>query len=127
MSGIDPGMRDMDSGIRGPADPAARTLAQRQAEVVRALVAGDEPPPGFDAADLAATAHGLLHKRAEEVRRRFPRLVHAAGADFTARYVEWARTRPKTTTADDAAAFARELGLPEPHAKRRPLWRTLGK
>ncbi|AYF76024.1 hypothetical protein D7D52_21735 [Nocardia yunnanensis] len=104
------------------------TLAQRQAALVRALVAGDAAPAGFDAGDLAATAHGLLHKRAEEVRRRFPHLAHAVGADFTARYLEWARTRPKTTTVGDAAAFARALGLPDPRPGRaRPRWRRLGR
>ncbi|MFJ9368549.1 hypothetical protein ACIRRA_29560 [Nocardia sp. NPDC101769] len=102
----------------------AGTLAEQQAAVVRALVAGDRPPPGFDADDLAATAHGLLHKRAEEVARRFPRLAQAAGPDFRARYLDWARTRPKTTTTEDAAAFARDLGLPDPRPKpgRRPRW-----
>ncbi|MEC3958217.1 hypothetical protein VMT65_34640 [Nocardia sp. CDC153] len=108
------------------------TLAQRQAAVIRALVAGAGPPAGFDPDDLAATAHGLLHKRADEVRRRFPFLVHALGPEFTERYVEWARTRPKTTTADDAAAFARDLGLgpaPKRGVRSRLRWhrRTLGK
>ncbi|GAM44933.1 hypothetical protein NSK11_contig00011-0013 [Nocardia seriolae] len=94
-----------------------------------ALVAGAAVPPGFDAADLAATAQGLLHKRAHEVARRFPHLALAAGPDFTARYVEWARTRPKTTTIADAAAFASEFGLPGPgpNRARRSRWRTLGK
>ncbi|MGV9663331.1 hypothetical protein ACWDUL_18120 [Nocardia niigatensis] len=103
---------------------AAGTLAEQQAAVVRALVAGDRPPPGFDADDLAATADGLLHKRAEEVSRRFPVLVQAAGPDFRARYLAWARTRPKTTTSADAAAFARDLGLPDPRPARgtRPRW-----
>ncbi|MTE14717.1 hypothetical protein [Nocardia aurantiaca] len=95
----------------------AGTLAEQQAAVVRALVAGAQPPPGFDADDLAATARGLLHKRADEVKRRFPRLAHAAGPDFSARYMEWARTRPKTTTAEDAVAFADDLGLPSPRSK----------
>ncbi|MEC3914323.1 hypothetical protein [Nocardia sp. CDC160] len=115
----------------GESDRATGTLAQRQAALVRALVAGGDPPAGFDADDLTATAHGLLHKRADEVRRRFPRLVHALGSDFTDRYVEWARTRPKTTTTDDAAAFARDLGLPDPTPKRglrsRLPWRSLGR
>ncbi|WP_405487042.1 hypothetical protein [Nocardia sp. NBC_00511] len=91
-----------------------RTLEEQQAELVRALVTGAEVPPGFDRADVTAAAHGLLHKRAEEVAHRFPRLVHAAGPEFRARYVEWAARRPKSTTASDAAAFAHDLGLPEP-------------
>lgn len=97
-------------------------LAQQQAALVRALVAGAEPPPGFDADALSATSHALLHKRADEVSRRFPLLSHACGADFTARYMEWARTRPKISTAADAAAFAQYLGVPPPRAESR--WRT---
>lgn len=110
---------------------SSATLAEQQAAIVRALVAGAEPPPGFDADDLAATAHGLLHKRVDEVARRFPALAIAAGPDFHGRYLEWARTRPKTTTAEDAAAFAEHAGLPDPRP-RRSRWpirgrRTLGK
>ncbi|MFC9996522.1 hypothetical protein [Nocardia sp. NPDC127526] len=99
-------------------DSPASSLAQQQEALVRALVAGAEVPPGFDTADIAATAHALLHKRAGEVARRFPLLAHRCGPDFTARYVDWARTRPKITTADDAAAFAAHLGLPDPRPPR---------
>ncbi|MGV9712916.1 hypothetical protein ACWDTI_19895 [Gordonia sp. NPDC003424] len=41
-------------------------LARRQAELVRALVDGGEPPPGFDEAALAAAAKVLRHKRADQ-------------------------------------------------------------
>ncbi|MEV6770689.1 hypothetical protein AB0N05_18905 [Nocardia sp. NPDC051030] len=100
---------------------SAGTLAERQAALVRALVAGAPVPPGFDAPDVSATAHALLHKRADDVARRFPLLAHQCGPEFTARFLEWARDRPKTTTAQDAAAFARQLGLPEP--QRHEGWR----
>ncbi|MFE3191326.1 hypothetical protein ACFXHA_20110 [Nocardia sp. NPDC059240] len=115
----------MNGTIGEPAGEAG-TLAHQQAALVRALVAGDAVPAGFDAEDLAATTHGLLHKRAEEVRRRFPQLAHAAGTDFVGRYVEWARTRPKTSTPEDAAAFAGELGLPDPRpaGRARLRWPT---
>ncbi|MGW4530537.1 hypothetical protein ACWEOI_06265 [Nocardia sp. NPDC004340] len=106
---------------------AAGTLAEQQAAIVRALVAGDSPPPGFDTGDLAATAHGLLHKRADEVARRFPGLAVAAGPDFRARYLEWARTRPKTSTPEDAAAFAASAGLPDPRPRRGLRARLLGR
>ncbi|MGX1804994.1 hypothetical protein ACWIGI_04710 [Nocardia sp. NPDC055321] len=90
------------------------SLAEQQAALVRALVAGAAAPPGFDAADLAATAHALLHKRAGEVAARFPVFAYACGPEFTARFLEWAATRPKTTTAADAAAFAAHVGVPPP-------------
>ncbi|MFD1078145.1 hypothetical protein ACFQ29_33320, partial [Longispora fulva] len=53
----------------GPAEPAQPPperagLAERQARLVAALVAGDPPPPGVDPALLAATTAGLLAKRA---------------------------------------------------------------
>ncbi|WP_067694975.1 hypothetical protein [Nocardia jejuensis] len=100
---------------------AAGTLAEQQAELVRALVAGAPAPPGFDVGALAATAHALLHKRAAEVSNRFPLLAHGCGPDFTATFMDWAATRPKTTTAADAAAFAKHVGLPpQGSASRRP-------
>jgi hypothetical protein len=98
-------------------DTPAAALAREQQALVRALVAGGPTPPGFDASALADTAHALLHKRAAEVAHRFPRLAHACGPDFTSRYLAWARARPKTTTAADAAAFAAATGLPVPQRK----------
>ncbi|WP_067533001.1 hypothetical protein [Nocardia crassostreae] len=95
-------------------ESAAKSLAQQQEELVRALVAGAEPPPGFDHADLSAAAHALLHKRAEEVARRYPLLAHRCGGEFTALFVAWARARPKLSTPADAAAFAAQHDLPDP-------------
>ncbi|QLY34018.1 hypothetical protein H0264_00450 [Nocardia huaxiensis] len=94
-------------------------MAQRQEELVRALVAGGEVPAGFDPAALGATAHALLHKRAEEVAHRFPRLAHDAGPEYTAKYIAWARTRPKVSTAADAEAFAADHDLPPRPPRRR--------
>ncbi|UGT40673.1 hypothetical protein LTV02_32525 [Nocardia yamanashiensis] len=94
------------------------SLAAQQAALIRALVAGAEVPPGFDAGDVAATAHTLLHKRADEVARRFPLLAHQVGPDFIARYLEWAATRPKTSTVADAVAFAADHGIPDPRPRR---------
>lgn len=99
-------------------------LAAQQAALIRALVAGADAPPGFDVGDIAATAHTLLHKRTDEVARRFPLLAHQTGPDFTARYMEWARTRPKTSTVEDAVAFAADHGLPDPRP-RRSRWERL--
>ncbi|MGW1742375.1 hypothetical protein ACWCPQ_26620 [Nocardia sp. NPDC001965] len=95
-------------------DGQAPGLADRQAALVRALVAGAAVPPGFDPAAVHAAAHALRHKRAREVATRCPELVYATGPDFTARFVEWARDRPKSGTAADARRFARECGIPWP-------------
>lgn len=86
-------------------------LAARQAALVRALVAGEPVPPGFDVCAVRAAADAVLRKRAREVAARYPGLEHAAGPDFTARYVAWARTRPKRGTAADARGFARDAGI----------------
>ncbi|WP_107653342.1 hypothetical protein [Nocardia suismassiliense] len=96
-----------------PQPPEADTvlLAERQAALVRALVAGSPVPDGFDTEAVAATARALLRKRADEVARRFPLLVHACGADFTARFIAWAADKSKTSTASDATAFAEHAGI----------------
>jgi hypothetical protein len=94
-------------------DAQAPGLADRQAALVRALVAGEAVPAGFDPAAVGAAAH----KRAREVAARHPELVHATGPDFTERFVEWARHRPKDGTAADALRFARECGIPWPPSR----------
>jgi hypothetical protein len=99
--------------------PEHPTLAERQAALVRALVAGTAVPAGFDVDAIGAAADALLYKRAGEVARRFPLLAHACEGDFTARFTAWARTHPKTTTSADAAAFAAAAGIDWNAAPRR--------
>ncbi|MGK8557618.1 hypothetical protein [Nocardia gipuzkoensis] len=98
--------------VSGPTQPpGATTLAERQAALVRALVTGAAVPAGFDADAVGAAADAVLSKRAGEVARRFPLLVHACDGDFTAAFRTWAREHPKTTTPADAAAFAAATGI----------------
>jgi hypothetical protein len=95
-------------------DPPSReteALAERQAELVRALVSGAATPRGFDAEAVAIASRALLHKRAREVARRYPQLANACGADFTIRFTTWAATVPKISTATDATGFAEHAGL----------------
>ncbi|MEU2037071.1 hypothetical protein [Nocardia niwae] len=104
----------------GPARPPDHaTLAERQAALVRALVAGAAIPAGFDVDAVAAAAEALLHKRAREAAHRFPLLVRACDGDFPARFTAWAREHPKTTTSADAAAFAAAEGIDWIAAPRR--------
>jgi hypothetical protein len=56
------------------------TLAERQAALVAALVAGGPLPPGFDADRIAATRRALLRKRAAEAARQWPLLAASFGA-----------------------------------------------
>ncbi|MEU0871383.1 hypothetical protein [Nocardia brasiliensis] len=97
-------------------------LAEQQAALVRALVAGASVPAGFDRADVAAAAHALLRKRADEVARRFPTLAQACGPDYRERFRAWADGRPKTSTVADATAFAAYLGLPAPSGTAAKRW-----
>jgi hypothetical protein len=57
-------------------------LAERQAALVAALVAGGPLPPGFDPARLAATSRALLRKRATEAARHWPLLAASFGPDW---------------------------------------------
>ncbi|MBL1073059.1 hypothetical protein JK358_01490 [Nocardia sp. 2] len=108
------------AGMSDPPGPTAPgMLAQQQAALVRALVAGGEIPPGFDRADITATVKALLHKRAEEVAARYPLLAHECGPGFAAKYTAWAHARPKISTAADAEAFAADHDLASHRPRRR--------
>ncbi|WP_091460273.1 hypothetical protein [Micromonospora inyonensis] len=97
------------TGVRGD-------LAARQAALVAALVAGADPPPGFDARRLGAARAALLRKRAGEVARHWPLLAAGLGGDWPAAFVHWAATRPTRGGLRDGWDLARELrtegGLP---------------
>lgn len=101
-----------------PAPDDTPDLATRQAALVRALVADGPTPPGFTPADLEPTATALLRKRAGLVAKRYPLLAQQTGPDFPDRFTTWARGRPATSVADDAASFAAASGL-APRARRR--------
>lgn len=92
-----------------PSVPSAGVgLAQRQEELVRALVAGAAVPVGFDAGAVAATQTALLRKRAEDVARTWPRLAAAAGPGQWARvFSAWAAGRAPQGSLRDGWDFAR--------------------
>jgi len=58
---------------------ARGTLAERQAALVAALVAGAPDPPGFDPARLAVARRALLRKRAGEAAKHWPVLAASLG------------------------------------------------
>ncbi|MFC9550011.1 hypothetical protein ACFTWF_04095 [Rhodococcus sp. NPDC056960] len=97
-------------------------LAERQAALVRALVAAGEMPDGFDrdALDIASTA--LLRKRSGEVGAHLPDVRAACGDRFFALFAAWAEGRPKVSTHADADAFTAHLvsigELPAPERRR---------
>ena len=86
-----------------------RSLAQRQADLVAALVSGGPTPPGFDPRRVAATADALLRKRAEEVGKRWPALRAQLSTQWTDEFSQWARTRPPLGSWRDGWDYARHL------------------
>jgi hypothetical protein len=68
-------------------------LAARQAELVRALVAGGRLPAGFDPGRVGAAAAALRRKRAGEVAKAWPLLAAGLGAAYGPRFTAWARDR----------------------------------
>lgn len=118
------------SGDPPPVPTAApTTLAEAQAALVRALVAGAPVPPGFDGARVVATTTALLRKRARVVAGVYPAL--RAVPDYENAFAHWAANRPPGRPRDDGAAFARSLGRELPLAaaaeqvaarRRRWLW-----
>jgi len=95
---------------RPPGAPGS--LAERQAALVRALVAGGPNPEGFDPDRLAATSVGLRRKRARGVAHVWPTLRSLP--EFESRYADWAQGRTPGPAADDGAAFALSLGADLP-------------
>ncbi|WP_212748882.1 hypothetical protein [Nocardia cyriacigeorgica] len=108
-----------DPASHGASPEDLRALAERQAALVRALVAGEATPPGFDDAALRAAESALLRKRAGILARHNPMLAHAAGPDFEKTFAEWARGRPKISTDADVAGFAAHLGIRLPSKRSR--------
>jgi hypothetical protein len=105
------------SGPAEPAEPAElaaarRRLARAQSTLLAALLAGAPPPDGFDPTRIRIQADALLAKRRDLVAKLRPDLADAAGADFPARFIAYARTHPRPAGGPyaDAAAFARTLG-----------------
>lgn len=86
------------------------TLAERQAAVVAALVAGGELPAGFSDARVRATRAALLRKRSGEVAATWPVLAASLGDRWRASFAAWADGRPPAGSLRDGWDFARSLG-----------------
>lgn len=96
-------------------------LADQQAALLRAVLAGGEPPPGFDRRMLAVEAHALLSKRRRVNAILDPETAAELGERYRELFDEWASAHPRqagTRGRADAAAF-RAWALP---AKRRRWW-----
>ncbi|MFD9666339.1 hypothetical protein ACFWAY_32770 [Rhodococcus sp. NPDC059968] len=101
-------------------------LAERQAALVRALVAAGELPEGFDRDAIDTASKALLRKRSGEVGGHLPHVSRALGDRFFALFAAWAEGRPKVNTHADAEAFTAYLAaigeLPARSRRRRRLF-----
>ncbi len=87
------------------------SLADRQAALVAALVAGAPIPDGFDHRLIGMARRALLRKRSGEVARHWPLLAASFGARWPAVFAEWADGRPTRGSFEDGLALARSLPL----------------
>lgn len=84
-------------------------LAERQAALVAALVAGGPVPAGFDPAALAAAGTALLRKRAGQVARHWPLLAAGLAPRWPETFARWAAGRPTGGSLRDGWDLARDL------------------
>jgi hypothetical protein len=113
-------------------DAARAALARAQSGLLAALVAGGEPPPGFDEKRLRIQEFSLISKRRGTVARLRPDLVVLLGDDFAGEFEAYARGRPKPSGgshadardfADRLEAMGRLPGRPEgPELSSTPRW-----
>ncbi|KAA2253365.1 hypothetical protein F0L68_33170 [Solihabitans fulvus] len=110
-------------------EPQRDRLAARQAELLRALLAGGEPPQGFDPAQLRVEANALLAKRRSVAAMLAPEVADALGQRFRPLFDEYAAAHPRAVDSGaraDAAAFAEWTmargELPAPADKSRRWW-----
>lgn len=72
-------------------------LAARQAELVRALLAGGPIPPGFDEHRVRVEAAALNNKRRRIAEQLRPDLADALDDRFTELFNRWAASHPRRT------------------------------
>jgi hypothetical protein len=94
--------------LADPPRPPA-TLAERQAALVAALVAGAPDPAGFDPARLAATRRALLRKRAGEAGVTWPLLAASLGDRWAPTFAAHHRGREPGGALRDGWDLARAL------------------
>ena len=85
------------------------SLADRQAALVAALVAGAPVPPGFDESLVDAAARALLRKRAGLAARSWPVLAAVLGTQWIASFGAFHRGRPSNGPLRDGWDLARSL------------------
>ncbi|MFJ2893548.1 DUF692 domain-containing protein [Streptomyces sp. NPDC087218] len=113
------------AGTTAVADGVRDRLAGAQSALLRALVAGDPAPPGFDAHRLGVQSHALAAKRAGVVAKVAPELPKILGAGYRPAFLAYAGSSPMSAGyRRDALDFAESLliaGQPADEAARREL------
>ncbi|AHI00158.1 hypothetical protein GCM10010174_82660 [Kutzneria viridogrisea] len=103
------------------------SLALQQGELLRALLAGGQPPAGFDPERIAAQTRALLAKRRRVVAMIRPDLAEALGDRFALTFTAYAVDHPRlagSRAREDAEAFGTWLvDQGELAAPRRSWWR----
>ncbi len=92
--------------------PDREAYGARQAQLLDALLRGDEPPQGFDAAQAGAAGSALRRKRGRAVALAWPALALALGDRYDARFDAFARSVDAPPSGDplaDGVAFALRL------------------
>jgi hypothetical protein len=90
--------------------PDRGAYAERQAQLLDALLRGDDPPPGFVAVQADAAGDALRRKRGRAVAHAWPALALSLGDAFAARFDAFARDGGVDASAEplrDGLAFAR--------------------
>ncbi|WP_290058804.1 hypothetical protein [Amycolatopsis solani] len=83
-------------------------LAERQAELLRALLASGPAPSGFDPARLRVEASVLRRKHGRVLAVQRPELAEALGERYGALFAEFAAGRPKLAV-ERSGAYADEF------------------
>ncbi len=92
--------------------PDRSAYAERQAQLLDALLRGDDFPPGFVAARAEAAGSALRRKRGRAVAPAWPALALCLGDTFAARFDAFDRGAGATASGaplPDGLAFARWL------------------
>lgn len=123
-----PESQESPENPENPGNPRER-LAAQQAGLLRALLAGGPPPPGFDSARLAVETGVLRAKRRGIVARLRPDVAAALGETFGPLFDEYAAENPRADgvrARQDADLFADWLAAHGKHTgsqRRKPLSR----
>ncbi len=96
---------------------ARQSIANTQAELIRALVHGTPVPAGFDEPRVRSVARSLVNKRRQALARSWPTLVQRIGNKYVEQFTEYGKSHPLPASANslaDGRAFLAWLAAKEP-------------